>query len=245
MSDPIRIAMWSGPRNLSTAMMRSFGSRRDCGVIDEPFYVPYLVKTGIDHPMRDEVIAAGSADPEAAIAKILGPAPGDAPIYYQKHMSQHMLPSFPRDWFKHARHAILIRPPERVVASFSAKMGTVTESDIGFARLAEIDAEIKRLTGRAPPVVEADDIRNDPEGLLKVLCQALDIAYDPAMLRWPSGRHDADGIWCRHWYNAVEASTGFTPAPDALPEVADWLKPIVEQSRPYYEALTARKLRAA
>lgn len=243
-AQPIRIAMWSGPRNLSTAMMRSFGNRADCAVIDEPYYAAYLQQTGLDHPMREEVLAAQETDWRDVEARILGPIPGGAPIFYQKHMSHHMLPGFGRDWFAKARHAILIRAPERVLASYAAKREAVTAQDIGMADLEEIRQQAADATGQEPPVIEAEDIRRDPEGLLSALCQALDVPFDPAMLSWPPGSRDSDGVWAAHWYATVDASTGFSPPDDGLPNLPADLQAIADETRPIFDALAARKLRA-
>ncbi len=242
--EPIRIAMWSGPRNLSTAMMRSFGNRADCAVIDEPYYAAYLQQTGLDHPMREAVLAAQEADWREVEARILGPVPEGAPIFYQKHMSHHMLPGFGRDWFAKARHAILIRAPERVLASYAVKREAVTAEDIGMSDLEEIRQQATGATGKEPPIIEAEDVRRNPQDLLRALCQALDIPFDPAMLAWPPGRRDSDGVWAAHWYATVDASTGFSPPEDGLPDLPDDLQAIADETRPIFDALASRKLRA-
>ena len=242
MTEPIRIAMWSGPRNLSTAMMRSFGARADCVVSDEPFYAAYLRATGVAHPMRDEVLASQTNDPDAVIEGILGPAPRSAPIWYQKHMVQHMPPGFRRDWFKEMRHAVLIRDPARVAASFDAKLSHPTAEDLGVPQMDGVVADIEAATGRPPPVIEAEDVRADPAGMMRALCAALDIAYDPAMLSWRAGARKTDGVWARHWYGAVEASTGFAPPAGPPPEPAPHLQEIVTEARASFERLQSRKL---
>ena len=205
----LRIHMWSSPRNLSTAMMRSFGARADCAVSDEPFYANYLTVSGITHPMQEEVLAAHEADPEKVIAHITGPAPGGASLWYQKHMPHHFYqPNVRRDWLGACRHAILIRAPERVAASFDAKRPAPTLDDLSVPQLDQLDAEITALIGHPPPVIEAEDVRADPEGILRALCAALEIDFDPAMLSWPAGRRESDGVWGAHWYKSVENSTG-------------------------------------
>jgi hypothetical protein len=214
MSAPVRIAMWSGPRNLSTAMMRSFGARPDTAVIDEPFYAAYLARTGLDHPLRAEVLAARETDPDRVIAGLLGPAPGGAAIFYQKHMTHHMLEGFDRGWLGACRNAFLIRAPERVLASYAARRADVTLEDIGFARQAELFDEAAERLGRPPPVIDAEDVLADPARALAGLCGALDIAYDSSMLAWPPGPRPTDGVWAPAWYRSVERSTGFgQPAP--------------------------------
>ena len=241
MAGPIRIAMWSGPRNLSTAMMRSFGNRTDCAVTDEPFYAVHLEETGIPHPMREEVLAAMERDPARIAQALAGRVPGDKPIWYQKHMVHHMT-SAPRDWFPACRHAILLRHPARVIASYAKEYEALTAEDVGFPALASVRDSIVDLTGQEPPIVEAEDIRSAPEPLLRSLCEALGISFDPAMLRWPPGKRESDGVWAPVWYASVERSTGFAaPDPD-LPPVSEAYRAVYDEVLPIYEAFRARKL---
>jgi hypothetical protein len=245
MSEPIRIAMWSGPRNISTAMMRSFGNRPDTAVVDEPFYAAYLSATGIDHPMREETLASQSADWAEVGRALTGPVPGGRAVWYQKHMTHHMLPGVDLGWAAACRNAFLIRPPEQVLASYAAKRGEVSLADIGFERQAELfDREAQRA-GRAPPVVEAADVLADPRRTLGALCEALAIPFSDAMLSWPPGRRDTDGVWAPVWYDAVERSTGFAkPGRVArFDDLDDSLKPIAEAARPFYERLAPYALK--
>ncbi|MGN6515393.1 MAG: HAD family hydrolase [Rhizomicrobium sp.] len=241
----IRIAMWSGPRNISTAMMRSFENRDDCAVSDEPFYAAYLAATGLDHPMREEVLASQPNDWRDVVKDVLGPSPGNSPIWYQKHMTQHMLPQFGRGWIGEMRNAFLIRAPEEVLASYTQKRGEVTLADIGFVQQREMfDAEADRL-GHAPPVIEGSDVQRDPRGTLSALCAALGIPFSEKMLSWPAGRRDSDGVWAPAWYDAVEKSTGFAkPADRPPPKLSDELRRIADAARPHYERLAGFKLNA-
>lgn len=242
MSDGIRrIAMWSGPRNLSTALMRSFENRADTAVWDEPFYAAFLRAGAIDHPLRDEVIAAYEADPVRVAAACLEPAPAGAPVFYQKHMTHHMLADFPLDWTAGITNAFLIRRPEAVVASYQVKRERATLDDLGFVRQRELFDDIAQRTGAVPPVVDADAIRRDPETTLTKLCAALAIPFDPAMLAWPLGPRASDGLWATHWYDAVEHSTGFTPPP-RTPALDDAGRRLAEAARPFYAALAAHTL---
>jgi hypothetical protein len=241
---PIRIAMWSGPRNISTAMMRAFGARADTAVTDEPFYAAYLVQTRLAHPMREEVIASQPHDWREVAKALLGPAPGGRPVWYQKHMTHHMLPGFGREWIAGLRNAFLVRDPEAVLASYVARRGEATLADIGIVQQRELfEAEADRL-GRAPAVVEGADILAEPARVLAELCAALGIAYDEAMLRWPPGRRESDGVWAPAWYDAVERSTGFTaPARVAtFDDLPDSLKSVAEAARPYYERMAKWRL---
>ncbi len=242
---PIRIAMWSGPRNISTAMMRAFENRADCAVIDEPFYAAYLAATGLDHPMRAEVIASQPTDWRDVVAGLLGPVPEDKPIFYQKHMTHHMLASFGREWTDACVDAFLIRAPEAVLASYAAKRREkFTLDEIGLPAQLELFRRAADRLGAPPPVIDGRDVLLDPEGMLKALCRACGIAFDRAMLAWARGRRASDGVWAPAWYDAVERSTGFA-APRPEPELADLdeaLKPIAEAGRPIYEALARHRL---
>ncbi|MBS0363157.1 MAG: HAD family hydrolase [Proteobacteria bacterium] len=235
--------MWSGPRNISTAMMRSFENRPDCEVVDEPFYAAYLARTGLDHPMRDEVLASQPTDWRVVAETLVADEP--APVFYQKHMTHHMLPGFDLDWTGACRNAFLIRDPAQVLASYVKKRAEVSLDDIGVVRQRELfDREADRL-GRAPPVVEGADVLADPRGTLSALCGALGVLFREEMLSWPAGRRDSDGVWAPAWYEAVERSTGFAaperPAETLLP---DDLRRIADAARPHYEALAVHRLRA-
>ena len=234
--------MWSGPRNLSTAMMRSFGSRGDTVVSDEPFYGAYLNQTGDPQPMADQVIASMDCDWGSVARTMTGPAPDNAPVWYQKHMAHHMVGPIAHDDLPGLTHAFLIREPAKVMASYAAKRVAVRPEHLGSERQAEFfEREAERL-GHAPPVVDSADILQDPAGMLEKLCNALNIAWDPAMLRWEPGIRATDGIWASHWYDAVAASTGFGEPDDRPADLDDEAKRVAEACRPYYERLAEHKL---
>lgn len=240
----IRIAMWSGPRNISTAMMRSFENRPDTSVVDEPFYAAYLKQSGIDHPMRTETLAAYPTDSRAIVESLLGPVPDGRPIFYQKHMTHHMLDGFDRSWISACRNAFLIRAPERVLASYTEKRPDVALADIGFVQQSELfEREADRL-GYAPPVIESEDVLTSPREALSVLCKALDIPFTDKMLAWPSGARASDGIWGKVWYDAVERSTGFAVQKSRPPKpLADEYQRLADQARPHYERLFPHRLK--
>jgi hypothetical protein len=240
-AEPIRIAMWSGPRNISTAMMRSFENRDDTAVMDEPFYAAYLAATGIDHPMRDETLASQPNAWRDVIPQILGPVP--KPVFYQKHMTHHMIPGFGFDWIAKCRNAFLIRAPEDVLASYTQKRAEVALEDIGFVQQRDLfEREADRL-GYAPPVIASDDVLADPCAALTALCAALDIPFSEKMLSWPAGKRDTDGVWSAVWYEAVEKSTDFAkPREAARIALNDEHQRIADAVRPHYERLVGFKL---
>jgi hypothetical protein len=236
--------MWSGPRNISTAMMRAFENRDDTEVSDEPFYAAFLARTGAQHPMFEEVIASQPNDWREVADAMTGPAPGGSPVWYQKQMCHHMLPEFGLDWMDSCTNAFLIRPPEQVLASYLAKRTVVTLDDIGVVRQNEIFDRVADRTGRAPPVIEGSDVLADPRTALSALCDALGIPFSEKMLSWPAGRRASDGVWAPAWYDAVERSTGFNPParPATFDDLPDTLKPVAEAAQPYYERMAQHKL---
>ncbi len=238
----LRIAMWSGPRNLSTAMMRSFGSRADTFVSDEPFYGCFLKTSSADHPMRDEVITAMDCDWGSVMATLRGATPDGSLVWYQKHMWHHMAGPIGYDDFAGFTHAFLIREPERMIASYLRKRERAAFKDFGLERQAEFfDREADRL-GHAPPVIDADDVLADPEGVLSKLCAACDITWDPAMLSWAPGRRETDGPWAPHWYGAVERSTGFGPPETEPVDLLNDAQRLADRCRPYYQRLAEHRL---
>jgi hypothetical protein len=241
---PIRIAMWSGPRNISTAMMRAFENRGDCAVCDEPFYAAYLVATGLRHPMREDIVASQPTDARAVAEALVGPSPEGKPIWYQKHMTHHMVAGFDRDWIDACVNAFLIRKPEAVLASYARKRESFSLDEIGLPAQVDIFARAADRLGRAPPVVEGQDVLSDPEGMLRALCRACGIGFDAAMLAWPAGPRASDGVWAPVWYESVEKSTGFAPPRNeaGFDELSDALKRIAEAARPLYENLARHKL---
>ncbi len=244
---PVRIALWSGPRNISTAMMRAFENRPDTAVIDEPFYAAWLTRTGAEHPMRAEILAAQPADWRAVVAALLGPVPGGRAIFYQKHMAQHITPDIDLAWMAHCRHAFLIRPPEAVLASYVVRGGDPTPEGIGAVQLERLFMREADRLGAAPPVIEAGDVLADPRGALTALCAALDIPYDDRMPRWPPGRRPSDGVWAPAWYDAVERSTGFGPPRPAtdVATLSPALRAAADAARPFYQRLARYRLTPA
>jgi len=233
----MRIAMWSGPRNLSTAMMYSFAARADTAVWDEPFYAAYLAKTGLSHPLGQEILAAGEPVADKVVARCLGPIPNDRPVFYQKHMTHHMIDGFDRGWLSQMTNVFLIRHPARVIASYAAKRENPTLNDIGFRQQAEIYDQVCQITGQRPPVIDSFEIRQNPEMALRGLCRDIGLDFDPAMLKWPKGPHADDGAWAPHWYGSVWNSTGFAGAEGGLPTLPDEFRALEAAALEFYQKL--------
>jgi hypothetical protein len=242
--EPVRIAMWSGPRNISTAMMRSWGNRPDTFVCDEPFYAYYLEATGSNHPDRDEVIAQGETNWRKVVAQLTGVVPGGKRIFFQKQMTHHLLPGVDRSWLARVTNCFLIRDPAEVIISYIKKNNDPTLEDIGFVQQAEIFDWVCERTGAVPPVVDAHDVLENPERILRLLCVAIGVEFTDAMLSWPPGRRETDGIWAKHWYAEVEKSTGFQkPEVRVAAEVPDRLRHVWHRAREFYERLQVHRLK--
>lgn len=235
----VHICMWSGPRNLSTAMMRSFSSRADTYVSDEPFYGAYLCATGDPQPMAEAVIASMDCDWGSVARALRGPSPDGSPVWYQKHMSHHMEGLVSISDFPDARHAFLIRDPRRVAASYAAKRSAIRPEHLGTARQRRYFELIADRDGTPPPVIDSDGILADPEQGLRRLCAWLGLAWDPAMLTWPAGPHPRDGVWGAHWYDRVNQSTGFGQPPATLPELAPDYAAVADACMEDYQAMLA------
>ena len=244
-AEPLRLAMWSGPRNVSTAFMRSWENRSDTVVVDEPFYAHYLLATGLDHPGRAEVIARHETDWHRVVESLLAPVPPGVRILYQKQMAHHLLPHMGRDWLASLTHAFLIRDPRPMLSSLGEKLGSFDLLATGLPQQVEIFEYVQRTSHRVPPVVDAADLLDAPEAMLRALCAALDIPFSARMLAWPPGPRATDGAWARHWYERVARSTGFeAPEPTETRRLDGRLAALQAQCRPLYERLYAHRLRA-
>lgn len=207
-SGPVRLAMWSGPRNISTALMRAWENRPDTVVVDEPLYSHYLDQTGLDHPGREQVIVAGEADWRRVVAELTNGDAGGAGVYYQKHMAHHLLPQMTLDWVGKLHNVLLIRDPGEVVASYVKSRAHVTLADIGLPQQLLLLDELTDAA-QVPPIIDSADFLRQPELYLRWLCDWIGVDFTDRMLSWPPGPRKSDGVWAPHWYEAVERSTGF------------------------------------
>jgi hypothetical protein len=239
---PLRIAMWSGPRNISTALMRAWGNRPDTFVIDEPFYAYYLKATGKKHPGADEVIAAGQTDCRRVVAQLAGPIPSGKRIFFQKQMAHHLLPEVDREWLSAVTNCFLIRDPREVIASYVKKREDPALEDLGFVQQAEIFDFVCEHTNASPPIVDAKDVLENPERILRLLCQAVRVEFSELMLSWPPGLRETDGAWAKYWYGEVARSTSFEPYRPRHDEVPNDLLEIHRRCRQCYERLYEHRL---
>ncbi|MCB9700202.1 MAG: HAD family hydrolase [Alphaproteobacteria bacterium] len=237
----LHLAVWSGPRNLSTAMMRSWAQRADTAVVDEPLYAHYLATTGIDHPGRDEVIASQPTDAAVVTASLCGPIPGGRAVHYQKHMTHHLLPDVPRGWMARVHHAFLLRDPREVLLSYVRSRAEVTVEDLGVPQQEAILAEVDAL-GQDPVVIDAGRFLRDPERQLRAWCAREGLPFDAAMLSWAPGPRPEDGVWGPHWYASLWASTGFEPWKDRDRTVPERHRALIDACWPAYERMLRRAL---
>ncbi len=228
------IAMWSGPRNISTAMMRAWENRSDTVVVDEPFYAHFLKATGLDHPMSEQIIQHGNTDWRAVVDELS--TPPESGIFYQKHISTHWLEHFATDWLRGLSNVFLIREPEPVVASYANKRDGLTASDLGYSQQAGL-FDLLNSQGTQPVVLDSQRFLNNPAAQLEKLCDSLQINFEHSMLDWPAGARETDGLWGAHWYDAVNSSTGFGPARRDVPKLDEKQQHIADLCKPYYEAM--------
>ena len=230
------VAMWSGPRNISTALMRSWSSRADTRVIDEPFYAHYLQQTGYAHPAAQAIIEHYETDWREVARQLLADE-GSESIFYQKHMTQHMLEHIDRSWLLKVSNCFLIRDPRRMLKSFAKVIPNPRLDQTGLPQQLALFDYVCAAGGQVPPVLRARDVLLDPEGCLRRLCHALDLPFDPAMLAWPPGPQPSDGIWGEHWYGSVIKSSGFAPYSEDDTPLPAHLSELLEQCQALYDQM--------
>lgn len=241
---PLRLAVWSGPRNISTATMRSWGNRKDTIVIDEPFYAHYLAQTGIDHPGRDVVLAHQENDWEKVLSTLLGPIPNGKTVFYQKHMAHHLLANMHGEWMHQLQHTFLIRRPDAMLASLTKVTPNAELMDTGLPQQLKLFEAIKGMNQYQPVIIDSIDLLRNPEKMLQAWCSAVGLPFDSQMLHWPAGLRDTDGIWASFWYGSVEQSTGFQPYQEKHTQLPEHLHELYESCKTYYDALYAQRLKA-
>lgn len=237
------IAMWSGPRNISTAMMRAWGNREDTFVCDEPLYAFYLASTGLPHPAAAEIIRRHEPDWCKVVDWLTGKVPQNKAVFYQKQMVHHLLPEVPRDWLAGLTNCFLIRDPAEVIASYVRKNGDPAAEDIGFPQQASLFDWVRSHTDQTPPVLDSRDVLENPRRMLGLLCETLHLPFFEAMLSWPAGLRDTDGIWAEHWYAEVARSTTFAPYRPRREPVPPHLRGLHDVCQEHYQRLYEHRLR--
>jgi Sulfotransferase domain len=242
-SDVVRVAMWSGPRNISTAMMRAFENRPDTVVVDEPLYAAYLARTGVEHPARDEVLASQPTDLATAIAGLSDPLPPGRSVHYAKHMAHHVSSDMDLSWTLEFRNALLIRDPAEVVASYVRARESCEPEDIGLPQQGRL-LQLWEGEGVEVPIIDSGEFLRAPEPHLRWLCDWLGIPFTERMLSWPEGPRESDGVWAPHWYANVWSSSGFQPWRPRETNLSEHDAAVAEACRPIYEALYSRRVEA-
>ena len=238
----VRIGMWSGPRNISTAMMRAWENRGDTAVVDEPFYAFYLKTTGKNHPGSTEVIENGETDWRKIVNQLTASVPSGKHILFQKQMTHHLLPEIDREWILSLTNWFLIRDPREVILSYIKKNPEPFLEDLGFVQQIEIFEFVRAQTNSVPAVVDASDVLQNPERILRLLCNAVGVDFDPAMLSWPPGLRQTDGVWAKYWYDEVGRSTSFRPYKPRDGSVPDRLREVYDRCQECYELLHQHRL---
>lgn len=241
---PLRLAVWSGPRNISTALMRSWGNRADTFVVDEPLYAHYLQVTRAPHPGIDEIIEHHEPDWRKVADWLTGPVPNGKAIFYQKHMAHHLLPEIERDWLSKLTNVFLIRDPKEMLTSLIKVTPEPRVEDTGLPQQVELLERVQCETGATPPVFDSKDILDAPGPMLRRMCELVGVSFDPAMLAWPPGPRDTDGVWAKHWYAEVEKSTGFKPFKPKDDPVPERLQSVYEECVSLYDVLNAHRVTA-
>lgn len=238
MTAPLRIAMWSGPRNISTAMMRAWENRADTFVTDEPFYAHFLAHSTVEHPGQKEILASQSTDWQEVVEQCLTSEMSGCTVHYQKHMTHHVPSHISLQWLSKLTNIFLIRAPDAVIASYSKSRPDLTASDLGFVQQARLFTTVKEQLDATPLVIDSVKLLEQPRKAMELLCKHCGIPFDEGMLQWPAGKRESDGVWAPYWYSSVEASTGFS-APRKQQSIAlDRLQQkMADECQPYYEAL--------
>lgn len=243
-NQPTRIAMWSGPRNISTAMMRSWGNRPDAIVCDEPLYAHYLRETKLPHPGAEETIEHHEADWRKVVDWLTGPLPDGKTVFYQKHMAHHLLPNIELDWLDALTNCFLIRNPREMLTSLIEFIPEPRVEDTGLPQQVQIFKLVSGRTDEAPPVLDSRDVLLDPPGVLSKLCQAVGLDFTDAMLEWPPGFRETDGAWAKHWYAKVEHTTSFAPYRPKSDAVPDSLLGVLEECNELYQQLHPYRIKS-
>ena len=230
------IACWSGPRNISTALMRSWSSRKDTFVTDEPFYAHYLKKTQKNHPMKEQIINHYSSNYKEVVHYLTHKVPNQKSIWYQKHMAHHLIDLSEIKWIKKCQNCILLRHPKEVISSYIVKNNLQKVEELGYPQQYEIAKFLKKSNKRFT-VIDSEDLLKNPSKVLSDWCKSINIDFDKSMLQWEKGHHQNDGIWWKHWYDNVINTTGFQKYYKKDINIENQYDSIYNESMEYYNYL--------
>lgn len=241
---PVRLAMWSGPRNISTALMRSWGSRPDTLVCDEPLYAHYLVaRADRRHPGYEETISAHETNVSKIVRWLTGPLPDGKGVFYQKHMAHHLLPGMELDWIDELTNVFLIREPREMLTSLVEFLPEPLVEDTGLPQQVALFERVAERIGKTPPVIDAADVLRDPRRMLAALCRSVGVQFYDEMLHWSPGPRNTDGAWGPYWYERVYQTTTFAPYRSKDSDVPSQLTPLVAECENLYGRLYDIRLR--
>ena len=232
----MRIACWSGPRNISTALMRSWSSRNDSFVSDEPFYAYYLKEQQLKHPMYKEIIKYYPNTYDDVVTSLTSEIPNDKERWYQKHMAHHLIDLNNISWIKNFENCILIRHPKDVINSYIKKNTLNHVDELGYPQQYKIMRYLDSV-GKNFIVIDSNILLNNPEKILSQWCSSMNLEFDISMLRWEKGNHPQDGIWWKHWYDNVITTTHFQKFSSNKYELNKKYKSIYDEALDYYNKL--------
>ena len=234
------VACWSGPRNISTALMRSWSSRKDTFVTDEPFYAYYLKETQNNHPMRENIINNYYSNYDEVVDYLIGKVPNQKKIWYQKHMAHHLIDLSKIDWIKKCENCILLRHPKEVINSYTSKNKLNSVTELGYPQQFEIVKFLKKSNHRFK-IIDSADLLVTPKAVLFDWCESINIKFDQSMLKWEKGSHPNDGIWWKHWYDNVINTSGFQKYQKKDISIENKYDSIYTKSMEYYNYLKGFK----
>ena len=234
------VACWSGPRNISTALMRSWSSRKDTFVTDEPFYAYYLKETQNNHPMRENIINNYYSNYDEVVDYLIGKVPNQKKIWYQKHMAHHLIDLSKIDWIKKCENCILLRHPKEVINSYTSKNKLNSVTELGYPQQFEIVKFLKKSNHRFK-IIDSVDLLVNPKAVLFDWCESINIKFDQSMLKWEKGSHPNDGIWWKHWYDNVINTSGFQKYQKKDISIENKYDSIYTKSMEYYNYLKGFK----
>lgn len=233
------ISLWSGPRNVSTALMYSFAQRDDMIVVDEPLYAHYLSNTDVDHIGKEVILKDMNNDGDEVIKSILNKK--RQKFTFLKNMAHHWI-KLNNEYLNNMENIFLIRDPEEMLPSLNQQLSNPTLRDTALKKQVEVYDYLVQ-TGGAPTIIDSKDLLQDPKAMLIAICDRLTVPFDEKMLRWKVGARPEDGVWAKYWYHNVHKSEGFSSYKKKDGPFPEHLKPLLKECKPYYKFLSDNSLK--